>query len=99
MTENVSSYTRTTEHRQVRIRASASLADRDRLHKAITEELSRHSEKHGESPRYAPDDYEAEREPMHWEPYVICNADGTDYPCRTRRILGAALDKEGNDDD
>ena len=53
----------------------------------IAKELSRHREKHGETPRFAPDDYQHELEPTHWEPYVICDACGTFWPCKTTQTL------------
>ena len=53
----------------------------------IEKELSRHREKHGETPRFAPDDYQHELEPTHWEPYVICDACGTFWPCKTTQTL------------
>mgnify|MGYP003558646982 CR=1 FL=1 len=53
----------------------------------IEKELLRHREKHGETPRFAPDDYQHELEPTHWEPYVICDACGTFWPCKTTQTL------------
>lgn len=75
------------------LRAAAE-AERDRLRQAIEKELAQHTEKHGETPRYAPGGYVRTHEPTHWEPYVICNACGTDYPCRTRQTLSAALEEQ-----
>ena len=53
----------------------------------IEKELLRHREKHGETPRFAPDDYQHELAPTHWEPYVICDACGTFWPCKTTQTL------------
>lgn len=65
--------------------------ERDRYRAAIDEEMTRHSEKRGETARYESGDFDHELPPTHWESYVICNACGTDYPCRTRQTLTRAL--------
>lgn len=47
-----------------------------------------HRPRRGETARYAPDDFDHEREPTHFEPYVICDGDGTTWPCSTMRAFG-----------
>ena len=68
-------------------RAVKAESERDALQARIDAVLRRHVEKHGESPRYAPDDWDHERKPVSWEPYVICAHEGTQWPCFTVRIL------------
>lgn len=53
-------------------------------HPALEQINAMHREKHGNSPRYASDD---EREPVEWEPYVICDYDKTPWPCKTHLLL------------
>lgn len=40
-----------------------------------------HKPKNGVSPRYAPDDWDHEYDPVSWEEYVICQGDRTSWPC------------------
>ena len=72
------------EEEKLRAEAEAKLREAEAV---IAKELSRHREKHGETPRFAPDDYQHELEPTHWEPYVICDACGTFWPCKTTQTL------------
>lgn len=65
-----------------------------RIREVIEKELARHTEKHGARPVYAPDDYQAELEPVDFESYMICNACGTTFPCKTRKNLAAYDQKE-----
>lgn len=50
----------------------------------------RHKPRNGESPRYAEDDYDHEREPIAWEKYTICDYDKTAWPCATQKLISAA---------
>lgn len=77
---------------------AALTAESDRYRAAIDAEMTRHTEKHGETARYEAGDFDHELPPTHWEPYVICNACGTDYPCRTRQTLTRALNENGETD-
>ena len=72
------------EEEKLRAEAEAKLREAEAV---IEKELLRHREKHGETPRFAPDDYQHELEPTHWEPYVICDACGTFWPCKTTQTL------------
>lgn len=80
---HVSVYTKLTEERDA---ARARLREAEAV---IEEEMTRHREKRGESARYADDDFEQLQPPTHFEPYVICDACGTHWPCRTARTLSA----------
>lgn len=50
-----------------------------------------HREKHGESPRYAPDDVMHDGPIVGWEPYTMCaGCSVSPYPCRTIRAIGGS---------
>lgn len=67
-----------------------------KMREALEAVLAIHSVKHGESPRYAPDDLEHEREPVSWEPYTVCQGcSASPYPCRTVRAIESALAGKG----
>lgn len=73
--------------RHVRQETERADANGDQYEKLVAALRDRHRPKTGSSPRYAPDDYDAEREPVSWEDYTICAHDGASWPCATVRII------------
>lgn len=72
--------------------------ERDAALSTIAKVREVHSPKSGENPRYAPDDYHAEREPIAWVPYTVCTGCSAGYPCPTIRALGSVPSTgEGNE--
>lgn len=71
----------------------------ERAEAAIERVRAIHRVKHGEKPRYAPDDYHAEREPVSWEPYSMCEGCSATWPCRTVAALDTGGDSNGERND
>ena len=58
-------------------------AERDAAVAAVERVRAIHRVKHGEKPKYADGDYHAEREPVSWEKYSMCEGCSATWPCRT----------------
>jgi hypothetical protein len=68
--------------------AHSAVEDVPAIADALLRVLEIHTEKHGESPRYAPDDVMHDGPIVGWEPYTMCAGCGVSpFPCATVRAV------------